>query len=134
MAFTTSLTKVIDSNMANRNSFTHIVCKEDVQIINVVIYFSKNFYLIDKIDATLNSLLSSGIVKHVVDKYVDLRYLKTRNVDKGPQKLTLKHLEGAFNIWIILCFVSITAFVFECYYDLVYQKACKIICPIGLEI
>lgn len=55
VAFLSSMTNVIHANMRNKDKFTHIVCKEHVRTINVVMYFPKNFYLIE----TFNQKISN---------------------------------------------------------------------------
>lgn len=122
--------KVIIANMENRNSFAHVVCKEMIHTLNVVMYFQKNFYLIQKIDEVISSLLSSGIPEHLALKYIDMRYWHMKRVDKGPQKLTLKHFQGAFDIFIILASISITVFVFEIFSHMVRETAFNLIRPV----
>lgn len=122
--------KVIIANMENRNSFAHVVCKEAIHTINFVMYFQKNFYLIQKIDEVISSLLSSGILNHLTLKYIDMRYWHLKRVDEGPQQLTLKHLQGGFDIFIILCSISITVFVLEIFSQIVRETAFNLIRPV----
>lgn len=113
IAFASSMTDIIYSNMKHKNSFVHKVCKQNIYTVNIVIYFPKNFYLVEEINRKISSLLSAGIVSHLIEKYVDMRFWEGKTESKGRQKLSLKHLEGAFVLWIIFCSISFTFFLLE---------------------
>lgn len=115
-AFLGSSTKVIHANIRNKRSFSHIICKEIVNTVNVVMYFSKNFYLVEAIDEKIGHFLASGIVEYIIKKYVDMKYWRLNNqldIRQEPKKLTLHHLEGVFVIWSILCVLSVLIFSME---------------------
>jgi hypothetical protein len=110
-AFIASMTDIIDAN--KKNKFTHAVCKESIFNVNVVMYFPRDFYLVESINRKISSFLSSGVMSHLIGKYVDLRYWNVKSVEKGPQKLTIEHLRGAFNLWMIFSAISILTFAVE---------------------
>jgi hypothetical protein len=112
-AFMATMTDVINENKKNENKFSLVVCKETVLMHYLVMYFSRNFYLVDSINRKISSFLSSGIMSHLIEKYVDLRYWNVKSVKKGPQKLTIEHLRGTFNLWIIVNVISILIFLME---------------------
>jgi hypothetical protein len=72
------------SNKKNKDSQTpHTICKEHILTVNVVMYLRKNFFLLDEFNEKLGKLLSSGIVSHIINRYVDLRYWNVKKTDKG---------------------------------------------------
>lgn len=113
VAFIDSMISVIHSNMKNKNKFVHRVCKENIWSNSLVVYFAKDFYLIEEIDNKISLFQSSGILSHFINRYVDRRYWNARSIDKGLQRLSFQHLEGAFKLWIILLFISSIIFVAE---------------------
>lgn len=104
---------VVYSNMKHKNSFAHLICKEHLYIVNVVMFFPKNFYLIDAINKNLGELLSSGIVTHLIDKYIDMRYWNIKQARRSPQVLTFLHIRGTFMLWILLCALALIVFLIE---------------------
>lgn len=113
VAFISSMTDIIYSNMQHKKKFIHKVCKEPVLTVSIVIYFSKNFYLVGAINRKLSSLLASGIISHIIGKYVDLRFYNVKTEIKGREMLSMKHLQGVFELWIILCLISSSIFLLE---------------------
>lgn len=107
------MTNVIHANMRNRNSFAHIVCKETISTVSVVMYFQKDFYLAEAIDRKISLFLASGIMSQLIEKYVDMRYWNVKPARSGPQELNFKHLKGAFVLWGVLNFCAFIAFVME---------------------
>jgi len=107
------MTEIVDANKRNRDRFTHIVCKEYIAYVNIVMYFTKNFYLIDPINEKLDRFLSAGIFTHIIERYVDMRYWNFKEPKKGPRTLEFKHLHGAFVLWSSLALVSVGAFLIE---------------------
>lgn len=112
-AFISPSIDVVDVNKRNKNVWTHTVCKELVGTNLVVIYFSKNFYLIDAINQKLKAFATNGLLQHIIDDYVDMRYLQVKEIPKGPQTLTIDHLRGAFSVWMTCCLVCCAIFVIE---------------------
>ena len=113
IAFVSTMTDVIDSNEKNKNVFSHNVCDENIATINIVMYFSKDFYLSEAINKRLYSFISSGIVDHIIEKYVDMQFWNVKEEKKGPQILSMKHLRGAFYLWLISTSLCVFVFVLE---------------------
>lgn len=107
------MTNVIYANMKHRHSFSHIVCKQNIKMLNVVMYFPKNFYLLEAINGKLNGLISSGILSHIIEKYVDMRYWNYKKQATKQQALNFEHLRGSFQIWVHLVFLAVVVFVCE---------------------
>lgn len=113
VAFVSSMTNVIYANMKKKNSPGHIICKEYLFNVNVVMYFPKNFYLIRSINKKIDGFIASGIMSHLISRYVDMKYWNMKGEAKGPQKLKVEHLHGALLLWLILCAVSTVVFIME---------------------
>lgn len=105
--------KVIDANKRHRDSFSHKVCKEYLLTVNIVMYFQKNFYLVEAINENIWNFVSSGIMSHLIDRYVDMKYWQVKALDVGPQQLSYEHLEGVFNLWLYFLILTSVVFVFE---------------------
>jgi hypothetical protein len=76
-------------------------------------YFHKDFYLAKAINDQISLILSSGIMSHIIEKYVDMQYWNVKTAEKGPQKLSIEHLQGAFNLLAILSLLSALVFILE---------------------
>ena len=113
IAFQTSMTSVISANIKHKKDFFHSTLKQPIVTPSVVIYYQKNFYFISQIDRKLSDLLSAGIIKHILDKYIDLRYWNIKQTKRNNQKLSLKHLEGVFVMWLIFISISFAIFIAE---------------------
>lgn len=113
VAFINAMNDVIFFNKMTKMRFTQKTCREHIWDAKYVIYFPKNFYLIDAVDKKISGYLSSGIINHFISRYVDLRYWKVKPEQRGPQKLRLAHLEGAFILWFAMVVVSCVSFSIE---------------------
>lgn len=114
--------------MEHRKSFAHAVCKEEVYTVNLVMYFPKNFYLIQPINKKIRNLVSSGIMNHIINKYIDMKYLiyaNAQSLKKGPQELTLKHLDEIFTMWMILCCLAFASLLIERFVHSIHLKIIK---------
>ncbi|CRL04594.1 CLUMA_CG017662, isoform A [Clunio marinus] len=80
------LVEVIASNKRHFNDFTHKILKEPMRVDNIVIYFSKHFYLIEAINEKLSQLIASGIIKHWIENFLKLQY---RMELKGSREMLL---------------------------------------------
>lgn len=110
-AFIDAIQAIVHANMKHRNEFVHKVCKEEVWNAMIVVYYQKNFYLVETINRKIEIFLSSGIVNHIIGRYVDMRFWNVKPVEKGPSQLSFQHLKGAFSLWAIL--LAIASFVFS---------------------
>jgi hypothetical protein len=117
-AYLTSYTDVVLANQKNHKTFVHKICNEPMRTDNIVMYFPKNFYLIDSINKKLSAFQSSGLVEFWIKKFMDQRFFKYKQMKQGPRRLNINHLTGVFNILFIGNTISMTIFVLE----LVFSK------------
>lgn len=82
-------------------------------MLNVAIYVPKNFYLFEPIRDSISRLHSAGIVEKIVDEFVDMRYWNVKHEVEDLKPLSMTHLEGTFNLWLIMNFASFVIFIFE---------------------
>ena len=62
---------------------------------------SEKLSLITQIDSKISDLLSSGIIMHIIEKYVDMCFWNIKHIKGKNQNLSLKHLKGAFFLMTI---------------------------------
>jgi hypothetical protein len=118
-AFISTMTEVIEANQRNRKFLAHKICREFVGTINIVMYFQKDFFLVEAINQKINCFISSGIMNHIIEKYIDSKFLGFEEPVKGPRQLTLTHLKGAFYVWMICCGVSVGVLICEIFSNIV---------------
>lgn len=111
------MTEVIEANQRNKKFLAHKICRELIVTMNTVMYFQKNFFLADTINQKINCLISSGIMNHLIEKYIDMKFLVFKEPAKGPRQLTMEHLKGAFYVWIICCVFCVAALAYEMFHD-----------------
>jgi ABC-type amino acid transport substrate-binding protein len=81
----------------DHKSFPYKICKEHLITINIVFYYTKNFFLRTKLDLHIGSLISSGLIEHWISKYDNTNFWKIQN-EIGPKVLNIDHLIGSFYI------------------------------------
>lgn len=104
------LLKILYKNRALDKRSRYIICKEIFKMLPVVIYSTKNFFLLDAINEKIEVLKAAGLIEFWHFQGVDRRNLKT---SEGPKVLTFNHLLGSFEV---LCFgyaLSFSVFIFE---------------------
>lgn len=82
-------------------------------MVNIVMYFQKNFFLKEAIDDTLDELATAGLLQYWINKFADKKYLNWQDQQMGPQKLQLEHLRGIFNLGFIGLGVATIVFIIE---------------------
>lgn len=112
--------------MQHKQSFTQKVCKEYIWTDNMVMFFPKNFYLIESINKRVSGFIDSGVMSHLVGKYVDLRYWHVKASKNGPQKLKFEHLEGAFWLLLALLLVSVIVLAIEIFVDVIQSAKLRL--------
>lgn len=122
VAYISSLVKVVNANQRHKNNFSLLICEEELGMINIVMYFPKSFYLTSKINYQIGQFSASGITQHIIDKYVDLRYYRVREMKKEPRAFTFNQLRGAFHLWMICCSICIFAFLAELSFKALYNR------------
>lgn len=84
---------------------------EYLMIFPVVIYTRRDFHLLWVLNEKIDSLNAAGLIEYwSLSK--NLRFKE----DEFPQKLSLDHLQGCFEILILGILISFTVFVCECIY------------------
>lgn len=102
---------VIYANQQNYKNFTLRMLPEIVFSIPVAIYFPKNHYLVDEINAKISDFSSAGLISFWTSKYLNANF---KNVPAaGPRQITVDHLAGALFIFIAGSSCSFTCFVVE---------------------
>lgn len=119
VAYVRSQVDVILANKMNKGLFVHRALKENIWNAKFVMYFPKNFYLTEAINKKISLYLSSGILAHFIDRYIDLRYFNMKEESNGPTKICLAHMKGAFILWIILIGFSSFVFILELFVRLI---------------
>lgn len=82
-------------------------------MVNIVMYFQKNFYLKDAINNMLSEIAAAGLLDYYTEKYANKKYYNMKSVQQGPTKLNMQHLFGIFNIYLIGCALGLISFVLE---------------------
>lgn len=109
----TSMTDVIHRNQQNYKEFVLNVCKEQVLMVNIVMYFPKNHFLKEAIDNKLNELLSFGFLEYWTHKFADMKYFKIKTAQHGPRKLNVDRLIGVFHLYLYGCAIAVLALFLE---------------------
>lgn len=100
-----------ENAMANEKLFK--ACKEIYMMIPITMFFPKNSYLVKPFNSIILRLQASGLMNFWTSLNEDMKYLNFVSTSKEPQKLTIEHLSGVFQIWIVTCVISLIAFLFE---------------------
>lgn len=113
IVYLSSFIEVLWSNQQNFGKFMHITCKEPMVLLNLVLYYPKDFFMIKAIDDKLNLMISAGLIEHWIKSEINLRFWKTSSRKRERKQLNYSHLSGAFWIFFIGCSVSINVFILE---------------------
>lgn len=113
IAFQNAMTNIIAANIRHKHEFTHTVCKEYIWTLNVAMFFPKNFYLVKTIGTMISRLQAAGIVHKIINEFVDMKYWNLKAEAVSVKQLSMKHLEGSFNLLLILSVTSVIIFSFE---------------------
>lgn len=111
--FLDSLTEHLIENQRNTFNFKHKMCKDYFATISVVLYFSKNHFLVPAVDSVISSLESGGLIEHWHFNYINKRFLNIKDEAKCAQKMTVEHLKGCFEIWACGCLLAFVSFLGE---------------------
>lgn len=112
------MTGLIEANIKNKGNFSFQALKEFIKIEKIVLYYQKNFFLSEHIDAIIESWVATGVIVHIVEHYMEIRYFNVHEMEKGPKQLTFLHLRGAFYLWAVCCFICVIVFGFEIFSDI----------------
>lgn len=111
-AYGGSITYFLYTNQISSKDMNNKFCKDIFLTIPVVIYITKNFYLLEALNDKIKLLNSAGLINFWhFHQYIDENAL-TRKLkgSENPKVLTLYHFEGCFGI--LLCGILISSIVF----------------------
>lgn len=121
-AFVSSYDEILHLNQLHHKNFTFNVCNEIILTVPVVFYIQKNSYLTEVINEKLDDLKSAGLIDYWISKYLDPKYLKVKKLERGPTKLSLKELLGAFQLFAFGTTVATATFAIEGVYRFIKSK------------
>lgn len=104
---------VMKFNKIYHESFTLKVLEEVITALPIVIYFRKNSYLVKIFDEKLDAFKSAGLVGYWTEIHLQSQFSKLKVIKVGPKKMTVKTLEGAFQIIASGWLLSFIAFAAE---------------------
>lgn len=93
------------------DQFVHKTCVENLVMQNLVLYFRKNFFLVESINDKINVFLQSGLVSYWIRTHMESRNFQNSN--HGPKSLSLSHLSGIFNIYLICSLIACLVWLLE---------------------
>lgn len=94
----TTYDEIVYQNQINLNNYSLHVCKEQVMMVHVTMFFQKNSYLKEAIDQKIQALKPNGLINYWISQYMDYKYLQMEQKENGPEKLNLQQLMGAFKV------------------------------------
>lgn len=111
-AFMTPLSNVLNHNRISKYPWK--VCKQELSVMSIVMFFTKNHPMKIVIDEKLQLLDSAGMIDYWIEKYANkMKYFNVKSESTGPRKLTLVHLLGVFNILFFGYTLALFIFTFE---------------------
>lgn len=107
------ITNALYNNKMNFKQYTFKICKETLMTNHLIIYFRKNFYLVDEMNERINNWKDFGITNHMIGRYADEKFRKVDGGVDGPSMLTVDHFIGMFQLWTFGLFVALVLFIGE---------------------
>jgi hypothetical protein len=80
--------------------------------IPIVIYTTKNFYLVDEINERLTLFSSTGLVNFWRYQSINLKSIRVSE-ESSPRVLTFESLRGCFEVLFVGCAVASLTFLIE---------------------
>lgn len=108
-----SFMAVVYSNQRNQKKFMHKTCNGKLKKESIVLYYPKNFFLLDAIDEKIGTFTAAGLIEHWVKNHVNLRYWNPPKEQRERKRLSMTHLRGAFVVYLISCAVACICFFIE---------------------
>ncbi|CAG9806656.1 unnamed protein product [Chironomus riparius] len=84
---------------------------ENIFVSHQAFFFQQQSYYFRMMFKTVNSLIDTGIMKHLSDDY--LRKKEFIKLEEEAKKLSFNDLSFGFNIWLAFCCISFGAFLVE---------------------
>lgn len=114
-------------NFANRDNFTFNILNEAFLTNQIVFYFSKNFYLVEKFNSKISQFKSIGLINFWMAQYTSSHGLKSKTMKHIQTSLKIIHLEGVFLLLTYGLSFATVVFVIEIILQLFIRKYVKII-------
>lgn len=111
-AYIRSLTMSLYINQIQPRSLRFTICKETYVTMPVVIFSSKNFYLLDKFNEKIELFKSAGLIDHWNFEMIDKKFLTTTEIN-FPKTLILSQLWGCFELLFFGYLLVIIVLVLE---------------------
>lgn len=100
-------------NFINRENFTLNILNEAFLTNQIVFYFSKNFYLVEKFNSKISQFKSIGLINFWMSQYTSSHELKSKTMKYVQTSLRIIHLEGVFLLLIYGLSFATIVFVIE---------------------
>lgn len=110
--FGLTLTQLRYFNVVFSKSSPVRVCKDVVATTPIVVYTTKDFYLVQSLNEKIDFLKSAGLIEFWRSQYFDNDQGKA-DFSRQPRVLNFVRLKGIFNIWMAGNAVSLIALVVE---------------------
>jgi hypothetical protein len=101
-----------ENNKLKKTHQTFRILKEFYATLPSVIYFNKNFYLVEMIDDEIGKYQASGLIEHWHSLYVNRIYSVIFS-SSSPKILNMKHLGGGFQLCLFGWLLSLLIFIVE---------------------
>lgn len=115
------LANTLYMNSITRKNFTLRICEEALFSTSHGFYFTKNFYLKREFDLLIQTFDTAGLIKHTMDKYVDMNLMK-KTGKNPPSALTYVNIEGFFLLFYYGSAAAIVSFLCEIIFGYVKPK------------
>lgn len=69
--------------------------------------------MIDELNEKISEFSANGLIKHILSKYSDEKFMEHRMINNGPLPLTLDNLQGIMEVWIGGLVISFLIFLLE---------------------
>lgn len=101
---------VLYLNMINKQNFSYSVLNEAFVTNPVAFYFTKNFYLVEEFNTKISQCKANGLINFWLSKYASSTAQKAVDF---PSRMTVKHLQGTFEVLLYGLIGALIAFVLE---------------------
>jgi hypothetical protein len=105
-----ALSDVNAFNIRNRRNYTHKICKDELMTMSFVLYFRKNFFLIEELNFRIQGLISSGLIDYWLRE--SLQNFKD-GLNNEPKTLNITELRGSFAVLFIGYIMAFLVFMCE---------------------
>lgn len=89
------------------------VCKEKLASANLCIYFQKNSCFTHEFNHHILKLTSNGLIDSWAFKQINKSFLKYKQLDNSPKKLSISQLGGGFRLLEVGLVAGLVLFVLE---------------------